>query len=84
FSYYREFQRAVRTKTHKLIVYPQVQRVQLFDIEKDPWEMHDLSDDPASASIQAELMQRLKQFQKDLGDNLSLEHPLPKEHNVSS
>ena len=73
FSYYREFQRAVRTRTHKLIVYPQVQRVQLFDIEKDPWEMHDLSDDPASASIKAELMQRLEQFQRELGDKLSLE-----------
>ena len=84
FSYYREFQRAVRTRTHKLIVYPQVQRVQLFDIEKDPWEMHDLSEDPASASLKAGLMQRLKQFQQELGDNLSLEHPLPKEHNVSS
>lgn len=76
FSYYRNFQRAVRTTTHKLIVYPQVQRSQLFDLEKDPWEMHDLIDDPASASIKADLLHRLKLFQKELGDHLDLEHPV--------
>lgn len=75
FSYYRSFQRMVRTKTHKLILYPQVQRIQLFDIAKDPWEMHDLVDDPASADIKADLMSRLRLFQKELGDKLDLEHP---------
>jgi arylsulfatase A-like enzyme len=37
FSYYKSFQRMIRTKTHKLIVYPQIQRSQVFDLEKDPW-----------------------------------------------
>lgn len=78
FSYYRGYQRMVRTKTHKLIVYPQIQRVQVFDIENDPWEMHDLSDDPAAASVRGDLMGRLKQVQRELGDTLDLEHP-PKE-----
>ncbi len=77
FSYYEQYQRMVRTKTHKLIVYPQVQRIQLFDLEKDPWEMHDLSDDPALASTKKELMERLKLFQHQLGDKLDLAHPLP-------
>lgn len=77
FSYYEHYQRTVRTKTHKLIVYPQVQRIQLFDLEKDPWEMHDLSDDPALASTKKELMERLKLFQHQLGDKLDLAHPLP-------
>lgn len=72
FSYYRDFQRMARTRTHKLIVYPQIRRVQLFHVEKDPWEMHDLSDDPASAGIRMELMQRLRLFQQELGDKLSL------------
>jgi choline-sulfatase len=75
FSYYRNFQRMVRTRTHKLILYPQIQRTQLFDIEKDPWEMHDLSSDPSSAEIRKDLTQRLKEFQHVLGDNLDLEHP---------
>jgi arylsulfatase A-like enzyme len=75
FSYYRDFQRMVRTKEHKLIVYPQVQKVQLFDLKKDPWEMHDLSQDASMQGTKAELMTRLKRFQHDLGDSLALDHP---------
>lgn len=75
FSYYRGFQRMVRTKTHKLIVYPQIKRVQIFDIENDPWEMHDLSDKSSAAGIRAELLSRLKRFQTELGDKLDLESP---------
>ena len=76
FSYHRHTQRTVRTKTHKLIVYPQIQKIQLFDIEKDPWEMHDMSDDPDMVSVKTELMVRLKRFQQELGDPLKLEDPL--------
>ncbi|MEO6983065.1 MAG: sulfatase-like hydrolase/transferase [Edaphobacter sp.] len=72
FSYYRDFQRTVRTKTHKLIVYPQIQRIQIFDMVKDPWEMHDLSTDPGIAPVKAQLMKRLLQFQHELDDKLSL------------
>jgi len=72
FSYYRDFQRMVRTKTHKLIVYPQIHKVQLFDIEKDPWEMHDLSDDPALADTKTDLFEHLKHLQQELGDPLSI------------
>ena len=77
FSYYRGFQRMVRTKTHKLIVYPQVQITQLFDLEKDPWEMYNMVEDPASQSIKADLMSRLLRLQKELGDPLSIAHPTP-------
>jgi choline-sulfatase len=76
FSYHRHYQRTVRTKTHKLIVYPEVQQIQLFDLENDPWEMHNVSDDPAMASVKAELMQRLKHLQQELEDPLNLEDPL--------
>ena len=70
FSYYRDFQRMVRTKTHKLIVYPQIRKVQLFDVEADPWEMHDRSNDPNSAAVRKELTRRLRQLQQELGDPL--------------
>jgi choline-sulfatase len=72
FCYYREFQRMLRTKDYKLIVYPQINRTQLFDLKQDPWEMHDLSDDPAHASIKSDLMQQLARMQKDMGDPLVL------------
>ena len=34
FCYYRDFQRSVRTKEFKLIVYPQAGRTQLFDLKR--------------------------------------------------
>jgi arylsulfatase A-like enzyme len=71
FSYYQHYQRMVRTKTHKLIVYPEVRRVQLFDLDQDPWEMHDLSEDAAAAALRAELTQQLSKLQSELGDPLA-------------
>jgi choline-sulfatase len=72
FGYYKHFQRMVRTRTHKLIVYPHIRRLQLFDLQKDPWEMHDLSEDGALASVKADLIQRLKKLQHELGDDVEL------------
>ena len=70
FCYYRGLQRMVRTRTHKLIVYPEAHRVQLFNLEQDPWEMRNLADDPAVAGVKAELAQKLKLLQQELGDPL--------------
>lgn len=72
FSYYLHYQRMVRTKTHKLIVYPHILKTQLFDIEHDPWELHDLSDEPGSEPIKKNLMARLVKLQKELDDPLKL------------
>jgi arylsulfatase A-like enzyme len=76
FTWHRHTQRAIRTRTHKLIVYPQVQKIQLFDLEHDPWEMHDLSADPASASLLTQLMEQLKAQQAELCDFMHLDDPL--------
>ena len=73
FSYYKDFQRMVRTRTHKLIVYPKIGRTQLFDIVNDPWEMHDLSEDPGLAEIRKDLFEQLLRFQRELDDPLKLE-----------
>jgi choline-sulfatase len=73
FSYYKDFQRMVRTNTHKLIVYPQIKRVQLFDVVKDPWEMHDLSEDSAHADLKTQLFQQLQLLQRELNDPLQLQ-----------
>lgn len=77
FCFYKYFARSVRDKKYKLIVYPQAQKTLLYDIEEDPWEKHDLSADPKMASERNRLMERLRKFQKDLGDELNLEHPTP-------
>jgi len=71
FSYYRQFQRAVRTPRHKLIVYPQAGIIQLFDLERDPWETGNLATRSEYASLKHGLLARLQRFQKELGDDLS-------------
>lgn len=75
FSRYLDVQRAVRTKDYKLIVYPQVKREQLFDLNKDPWETTDLSRRPALKPVREQLMERLRGFQHELNDPLDLDHP---------
>jgi arylsulfatase A-like enzyme len=78
FSRYLDVQRAVRTKDYKLIVYPQVQRTQLFDLNKDPWEITDLAASPALKPVQEQLLGRLRSFQHELDDYLDLDHPAKK------
>jgi arylsulfatase A-like enzyme len=73
FSYYRGFQRMVRTREHKLIVYPQAGRMQLFALDKDPWETKDLVQDPQYREMKTTLLRRLKQLQEELGDSLQLQ-----------
>ena len=75
FSRYQDYQRAVRTQGYKLIVYPQVKKVQLFDMNKDPWETTNLAANPALKPAREQLMQRLRTFQHELDDKLNLDHP---------
>lgn len=49
FTAYRNFQRAVRDNRWKLIVYPQINKTQLFDLKNDPNEMRDLARNPKYA-----------------------------------
>ena len=70
FTAYRDYQRAVRDRRHKLIEYSvnRERRTQLFDLRADPWETHDLSDDPASAQTLTRLRAELSRWQTDLDD----------------
>ncbi len=72
FSRYLNFQRTVRQDDYKLIVYPQINKVQLFDLKKNPWETldQDLADRRALAPVRKHLMQQLHQFQVELNDPL--------------
>ena len=51
--------RMVRRGSHKLIWYPVGNRLQLFDVDRDPMEMRDLSGDPAHAGVLEDLARRL-------------------------
>ena len=69
---YLRFQRSVRTDQYKLVLYPEVKQIQLFDIVKDPWEMNNLAGDSANAGTISEMYRELTQLQKKLSDKLVL------------
>jgi choline-sulfatase len=75
FGWLNILQRSIRTKKHKLIFYAHLNRYQVFDLEKDPWEMHDLVDDPSYAAVKQQLIATLKKTQKQLGDTMDIDHP---------
>ncbi|MEI6645651.1 MAG: sulfatase-like hydrolase/transferase [bacterium] len=79
FTAYRACQRAVRDERWKIIRYPLIDRTQLFDLEKDPYEMDDLSAKPEYAGKVKEMMALLEQQQKlyDDGVPLSVANPTP-------
>jgi Arylsulfatase A and related enzymes len=72
FCYYRDFQRSVRTEEHKLIVYPQIGKSQLFDLKTDPWEIRDLAEERRYAAVRGRLEELLKKQRRELGDLLSV------------
>ncbi len=51
--------RMIRTATHKLIYYAVGNTVQLFDMEKDPNELKDVSDAPEYREVRNDLTQKL-------------------------
>jgi arylsulfatase A-like enzyme len=54
----------VRTKRYKLIHFYNLGEWELYDLEKDPQEMHSVYDDPAYAPIVKELKAELKSLQQ--------------------
>jgi arylsulfatase A-like enzyme len=70
FCWYRGFQRSVRTREHKLIVYLKAGVTQLFDLGKDPWETKDVSASPKYAAVKKKLQERLQRFERELGDDM--------------
>jgi arylsulfatase A-like enzyme len=72
---YKGLQRMVRTDKYKLILYPQIKKVQLFDIEENPWEINkgDLADNPAYSATISELFRNLKKWQEMVNDTLMLD-----------
>ncbi|MFV0592702.1 MAG: sulfatase-like hydrolase/transferase [Draconibacterium sp.] len=74
---YIDLQRMVRTDRYKLIVYPRVPKILLFDLENDPLETIDLSDQPEFGKIKMQLILQLKDQQKQMEDPLDLHAYFP-------
>jgi arylsulfatase A-like enzyme len=69
-GYFKDAQRMVREDRWKLIHYPKQKKYQLFDLEKDPLELKDLSEDREHAARRDELRGRLEAWQKEVRDPL--------------
>jgi arylsulfatase A-like enzyme len=67
----------VRTDRYKLIYFDKLNQWELYDLKKDPIEMHNLYDDPASAALVKELKAELYRLKKQLKDNDQFASNLP-------
>ena len=69
---YMNLQRMITVGKDKLILYPAIKKALLFDLHKDPLEMHDLSSNPEYRPLIKKLFHKLLQLQKHTGDKLDL------------
>ncbi|TXG39268.1 sulfatase-like hydrolase/transferase [Seonamhaeicola maritimus] len=69
---YVDLQRMIRKDGFKLIIYPKINKVLLFDMNNDPEEMNNLADNQNYKTKVTELFKDLVQLQKDMNDPLDL------------
>ncbi|MEM6764152.1 MAG: sulfatase/phosphatase domain-containing protein, partial [Bacteroidota bacterium] len=62
----------VRTKTHKLIYFYELDEWELFDLQKDPTEVNSVYDDPAYQDIIPGLKERLEELRVQYEDDTML------------
>jgi arylsulfatase A-like enzyme len=67
-----DIQRAVRDERWKLICYPKISHMQLFDLQSDPDETTNLIDRAECAQHVHRLLMLMKQWQGKVGDTLEL------------
>ncbi len=61
--------RGVRTERYKLIHYfLEPEEFELYDLQNDPGEQHNLYDDPAHAELAKSLLNRISELRKETGD----------------
>lgn len=67
----------VRTQTHKLIHYWKIDQWEMYDMTRDPDDMHNLYGDPSQAATVARLKEELLRLKKELKDNDQFSTDLP-------
>jgi arylsulfatase A-like enzyme len=70
---YMNLQRMIRKDSYKLIIYPKIDKVLLFDMEQDPNEMNDLATQPQYKEKVSTLFKDLMELQKTMNDSLDLQ-----------
>ena len=77
FNVYRTCQRSISNDHWKLIRYPLIDKTQLFDLEHDAHEEHDLAAQPENAATIKNLLARLAETQRQVDDPYPLTVPNP-------
>jgi len=76
-AFKKDAQRMVIENEMKLILYPLISEILLYNLEKDPNELNDLSKKPEYKNIIEQLYVELKHQQKLVGDKLDLDPHYP-------
>jgi arylsulfatase A-like enzyme len=69
----------IATETHKLIHFWKSDQWELYDLVKDPTEMHNLYAEPAAATLVAQLKEQLNRLKKECKDEDQFATALPKD-----
>lgn len=68
---YRDVQRAITDGSWKLIHYPKIDHTQLFDLTRDPHEIHNLADNPRYATQRTRMQALLAAEQRTFDDPIA-------------
>ena len=74
---YLDAQRSITVGNTKILVYPNVPIIRVYDIFRDPFELKDIAKTKKGKSIIAQLFPRLIRLQNQMGDNLDLRKSFP-------
>ena len=75
---YMKSQRMITKDGFKLILYPTIKKILLYDLRSDPNEMHNLAEKPEQKYRLQLLFAKLLQLQEQTGDTLDLRPNFPK------
>jgi hypothetical protein len=67
----------IRSERYKLILYPEVPAARLFDLQTDPLEINDISNQAEYANTAKVLFGQLLELQRKMDDTLRLEGRYP-------
>lgn len=69
---YKNYQRMIRNKEYKMILYPMIKKMQIFDINNDPFEINDLATNNEYRRVIKRLFKEMKKHQLVMGDTLNI------------
>ncbi|MEJ6764641.1 MAG: DUF4976 domain-containing protein, partial [Flavobacteriaceae bacterium] len=70
---YFDFQRMIRKDGYKLMLFPKNKRIELYDLNQDPYEINNLADISKYKLKVKDLYKELTVLQKEMGDTLNLD-----------